>query len=860
MNKELISTLTAIALSTSLVTTNVKAETISSENIIEVQASSDDLNSTTQEELTNNDLSTSETSEDALTTEDSISLEDDSITTSTKDYNDTSAIEVDAINITQEESSEISTQENITETTTITLGETISFEGNGVSIENNIVKITAGGSYTINGTLSDGQVIVNSNKEDVNIILNGANISSSTSSAIYIEKAGTVTVTLADGTINTLSDATNYIYEDETADEPDAALFSKSDLVINGTGTLNVNGNYNTGIRTKDDLVIESGTINVTSVDDGIKGKDSVIIKDGNITINAGADGIKSTNSTKETKGYVQIDGGVINITSANDGVQAETNLIINAGDVTILSGNGSEYGEDHTEDDMPGMPGDGQMPGNPPTGEMPDMPSDGQMPGNPPTGEMPNDGQTPPTAPTTDTTTNDSTNTSDTTTDDSTTTDETTSDSKKGLKAGTSITINGGTFNLNCADDSIHSDGDIIINTGTFTIETGDDGIHADNNLEINDGDITITKAYEGLEASYITINDGYINITTSDDGINAANSDSEESIFTLTINGGYVVVDASGDGLDTNGSIFINGGTTIVNGPEDNNNGALDYDVDCIITDGILIAAGSAGMVQTPSESSTQNTINLTVSSQESGSLVHIESEDGEDILTFAPSKKYQSVVISTPNIETGKTYTAYTGGTSTGTSVDGLYSDGEYTPGTEIGSITITEGVNDLTEEGVIIGGPGNGQPGMPGQGQPGIPSEGQPEIPGGGQPTVPGEGQPENPEGGQPTVPGEEQPDTPSEDTSEDDDNSSDDDTTVDDSTEDDSTTGDDDTNSDDSTDKGTTSDTTTSTNTTTTTTTPQTGDTTNILPYIFALTASALAIMLNFSKKLVKKNQ
>lgn len=784
MNRELISTLTAIALSTSLVTTTVKAETTSTDNIVEVQANTESSN---------------------------------------------------------------------TNEATITLGETSTFEGSGVSIDNNVITITSGGSYTINGTLEDGQIIVNSaDKEDVNIILNGVSISSSTSSAIYIEKAGTVTITLADGTTNTLSDATSYVYEDETADEPDATIFSKADLVINGTGTLNVTGNYNTGIRTKDDLVIENGYINVTSVDDGIKGKDSVTILNGNITVNAGADGIKSTNSTKASKGYVQIEGGTINITSANDGIQAETDLIINAGDITILSGNGSEYGEEHTEDDIPGMPGNG---------EMPEMPSDGQMPGNPPDGFNPGESTTPPTS--SNTTITENTSTTDTSSTD--TSDSTTSDSKKGLKAGTSILINNGTFNLNCADDSIHCDGDITINNGSFNIETGDDGIHADNNLEINDGTITITKAYEGLEASYITINDGDIDITTSDDGINAANSDSDESIFTLTINGGNIVVDADGDGLDTNGSTYINGGTTIVNGPEANNNAALDFDAEFKITGGLLIAAGSAGMVETPSESSTQNTINLTVSSQEAGSLVHIESEDGEDILTFSPSKKYQSIIVSSPDIETGKTYTAYVGGTSTGTAVNGLYTDGEYSGGTEIGRVTISDGVNNITEEGVNIGGPGNGQ-----HAGPGMPGEGQPALPGEGQPVPPTEGEPE--------IPSEEQPDTPSDDdtssdsgsndttvddstiidddTITDDDTEADGDTTVDDNTE----TDDDSTTTDDTSSDTTVNATTTSTNTTTSTTNnPSTGDT-SILPYIFALIVSGFAIVSNFSKRLIKKNQ
>ena len=672
------------------------------------------------------------------------------------------------------------------------------------------------------------------------------------------KKTGTLTITLASGTENYLSDGTSYIYEDETSDEPDATIFSKSNLIITGSGALNVSGNYNTGIRSKDSLVIESGTINVISVDDAIKGKDSVTIYDGIITITSGADGIKSTNSSNSSKGYIDIQGGTINVTSGNDAIQAETDLIISHGDITILSGGGSENGKDRVEDDMPQMP-DGERP------EMPGNPPEGFTPGNPPEGFNPDnmENMTPPTSSTIKTTT--STEITD---------DTTTSTSTKGLKAESSITIYNGTFNINSADDSIHCDGDITINNGTFTMETGDDGIHADNNLEINNGTIDIAKSYEGLEARYITINGGNIHLTTSDDGLNAANSDSDESIFSLTINNVYIVVDASGDGLDANGSIYINGGTTIVNGPESNNNEALDYDVDFIITNGLLVAVGSAGMADTPSSSSTQNTINLTVSSQNAGSMVHIESENGEDILTFAPSKSYQSVIISSPNLKIGETYTAYTGGSSTGTATDGLYNNGTYSGGTEIGSVTIIDKVNNLTEDRLNIGGPGGGQmPGIPGEGQPGMPPEN-----GENRPTPPIDSETPNnpstdetPDNGQ--IPVEDEL-PPSDDSS----SGSSDITTDGDSNSGGTTTNGSssgNTNSG-STPSGNSSDasinnssssnsssgnnSSSSYSSNTVTNNPDTGDTTSTLPYVFALVVSGFAMVFGIGRKLMKKRK
>lgn len=169
---------------------------------------------------------------------------------------------------------------------------------------------------------------------------------------------------------------------------------------------------------------------------------------------------------------------------------------------------------------------------------------------------------------------------------------------------------------------------------------------------------------------------------------GQNTLNSSSGGSI---TINNGYLYVDASGDGIDANGSIEMNDGTVIVNGPEDSGNGSLDYDASFNINGGLLIAAGSSGMAQSPSTSSKQNSVNVSLSSQSANTLINIKDENGDDIITFAPSKTYQSVIISSPKLESKSTYTVYTGGSSTGTQLDGLYTDGTYTSGNEIGSFT-------------------------------------------------------------------------------------------------------------------------------------------------------------------------
>jgi hypothetical protein len=159
-------------------------------------------------------------------------------------------------------------------------------------------------------------------------------------------------------------------------------------------------------------------------------------------------------------------------------------------------------------------------------------------------------------------------------------------------------------------------------------------------------------------------------------------------------------------GDGMDINGPIDMTGGVVIVNGPTSNNNGALDYAGAFNLTGGFIVAVGSAGMAQAPSTSSTQYSVVYTFESpQVAGTMVHIETKDGQEILTFVPTKAYQSVVLSSPDLENGSTYLVYSGGSSTGTATDGLYSGGTYAAGTEAASFTISSMV---TGAGLLGGG--------------------------------------------------------------------------------------------------------------------------------------------------------
>ncbi|MCD8082472.1 MAG: carbohydrate-binding domain-containing protein [Clostridiales bacterium] len=221
--------------------------------------------------------------------------------------------------------------------TTIVLSDSgSSVSGANAKVSGNTVEINDGGTFVVSGSLSDGQIRITASKgETVRLILNGVEISNSTTAPIYAEKKCKVILTLAEGTENLVSDGTSYVLE-EGEDEPDSPIFVKGDLTINGSGSLSVQGNYQSGIRSKGNLLIVSGTIAVDCQDDGIKGKDSLVILDGDLKIRSVKDGLKSNNDESDEVGYIWIDGGTIAIAAQDDGIQAESALVISGGSIAI--------------------------------------------------------------------------------------------------------------------------------------------------------------------------------------------------------------------------------------------------------------------------------------------------------------------------------------------------------------------------------------------------------------------------------------------------------------------------------------------------------------------------------------------
>ena len=540
----------------------------------------------------------------------------------------------------------------------------ITGETDGVVIDGQTVTITEEGTYIFSGTLSEGQIVVDADDAKVQIVLDNVDITCASSAAVYVKSAEKVFVTLAEGSQNTLRNTDEYVAIDDN--NIDAVIFAKSDLTLNGTGSLTIVSAEGHGIVSKDDLKITGGTYDITAAGHALSGKDSVRIADGTFILTAEKDGIHAENADDEEKGYIYIADGDFTITSDGDGMDASNIVQIEDGTFDITAGGGAANSLKTHESDMPGGPGGG-MPQNgerpdgedmPEMGEKPDganMPEMGEKPDGanmPEMGEKPDganmpemgekpDGENMP---------------QDTTTDESGT-------STKGIKADGGMYLNGGTYQIDSADDSIHSNANITIADGTYTLATGDDGVHADDALIVNGGTITVTESYEGLEGLTVTINDGTIDITARDDGINAAGEKME-------LNGGYIHILAGGDGVDSNGDLTINGGEIYIDGPSDNGNSAIDYGdrSSAYVNGGTLVAIGSSGMAEGMSDASKQKVLMVKLGEQmEAGDVVLTDSE-GNVIVSYTALKSYDCVIISTAEVESGATYTLATSGTTT------------------------------------------------------------------------------------------------------------------------------------------------------------------------------------------------
>ncbi|MGN0660929.1 MAG: carbohydrate-binding domain-containing protein [Oscillospiraceae bacterium] len=422
-----------------------------------------------------------------------------------------------------EESAELP---DISNAAVITLSdESAAVSGSGAEAENKTVTITDGGAYVVTGKTSDGRIIVNAPDKEVTVVLKNADISCSYGSPIYIYKSLLTTVYLTEGTANTLTDGSNYTFSDSFSssadEEPNACLYSKSDLVIAGSGQLTVNANYNNGITSKDTLKIESSSVTVTALNHGINGKDCCEIKNAAVKITSGKDALRSTNDSDSALGYIVISNSSLDITAGEDGIQAENTLTINGGICNITSGGGSG-GSVASDTSAKGLKGV--------------------------SGVSLNDGV------------------------------YTLNCYDDAIHSNQNVLISEGTYTITTADDGIHADENTSITGGTVNIIESYEGIEG-MSVDISGGTINITSSDDGINAAggmdqsgigprqdnffgssncCINISGGIITVDANGDGVDANGK--------LTVSGGELYV--SGPTSNGNGALDYDGEATITGG----------------------------------------------------------------------------------------------------------------------------------------------------------------------------------------------------------------------------------------------------------------------------------------------------
>lgn len=485
-------------------------------------------------------------------------------------------------------------------------GEYDSADAACIQLDGESLTITEEGIYILSGRLEDGMIIVDGDESaKIQLVLNNAEISNSRGAAIYVRQADKVFITLPEGTTNILSGGDSYESLDDN--HIDGIIFAKSDLVINGAGSLFVTAVTGHGIVTKDDLKVTGGSITVTASGHGLSGKDSVRIGGGteaavstaapgvmnesgltvpNLHITSGKDGIHSENAEKDDKGFVYIAGGSITIASDGDCISAGSYLQIDGGSLNLTAGKGSVEKTAARDQD----------------------------------GEI----------------------------------------STKGIKAAGEMILNEGSFIINSQDDALHSDSSLYIAGGSFEIAAGDDGLHAEKTVTVAGGTIDITTCYEGIEGKDVVISGGSIRLYATDDGLNAAG----EGSSSILISGGTLYVNADGDGIDSNGDLKVTGGEIYISGPESNADGAIDYEGTAQITGGRLMALGSSGMAMNFGESSTQGTALINTVSCKAGTEVSLADEEGNMLVSYTAESGFNSLVVSCPEMVQGGKYMIHVG----------------------------------------------------------------------------------------------------------------------------------------------------------------------------------------------------
>ena len=438
-------------------------------------------------------------------------------------------------------------------------GTTATVSGDGVTVNGSTVEITKAGTYIVEGTASKVQLKVAAGKQDeVQIVFKNATLKN-TEAPLLVDTAKKVILTVADGTKNEVAD--------ESTSTVKGAIYSDSDLTINGKGSLTVTGAASNAIKSKDGIRIVDATVTTTAKKHGVAANDFVNVSGATLNLSADEDGIHSDNEDDVLLGNVYLTNTNITVNAGDDGINASNTMLIDEG-ATI----------------------------------------DVQK-------------------------------------------------SVEGLEARL-----------------IHQVG------GTITVKSSDDGLNAK--------DWTL----ESSEAQ----RPGQQTKTVKAEAANAKNLDQAGDVK-IVIDGGTLTVDAEGDGLDANGSIEINGGTVVVNGPTSGANAALDYDNNAKLNGGTVLFVDNGGMTMGFGSDSSQAFLMASVQGA-AGATVEVVDSSGKTVASLKASKSFSTVLISSPEIKEGEKYTIKVGSNSTTATASKQAANTGGRPGQ---------------------GGPGGGQPGQGGR---------------------------------------------------------------------------------------------------------------------------------------------
>lgn len=487
-------------------------------------------------------------------------------------------------------------------------------EAEKITLSDSGVTIAEEGVYLVNGSLKDGMIIIDADDSaKVQLVFDGVNITNSTNAAIYVKQADKVFITLAEGSQNNLTSDGYTALDDNNID---GVIFAKSDLTINGTGSLTINALEGHGIVTKDDLKITGGAVTVTSKDHGLSGKDSVRVTNCTLQVTSGKDSIHSENNGNEEKGFVYIADGTVNIISGGDGISAGSVIQVDGGTINISAGGGSTIKSTVTDENGDVVSTKG-------------IKASGELLIN--QGTINIDSQ-----------------------DDA-------------VHSNSVVIINGGDLSLATGDDGIHGDEAAKIRGGNINISTSYEGIEG-TQVEISGGNIRLYATDDGLNAGGGRDRSGFGGMFGGGERFGGRGEAMAGDDSYILISGGTINIRADGDGLDSNGTLTVTGGEVYVSGPQNGANGAIDYEFSGQITGGTVVAVGNSAMAMNFGDSSTQGSIMITTSNHTSGTMITLTDSAGKELVQYTSESSFNSVVVSCPELVLGGTYTVTVGEEST------------------------------------------------------------------------------------------------------------------------------------------------------------------------------------------------